>query len=137
MSLEEIIKQQDLKFLKNALDKDEYKEALFNRMFDYDFKKDEIKFCKKYLKSQNFKIKSFVIRLLCKNNFKLYDFMKYLDRDERLLDDFIEIAERNKDEDVLLELLDEEHGKVLNVIIAIKNIGRKDLLTSLMFSENE
>ena len=63
--------------------------------------------------------------------------MKYLDRDERLLDDFIEIAERNKDEDVLLELLDEEHGKVLNVIMAIKNIGRKDLLTSLMFSENE
>lgn len=137
MNLEEKIKQQNLKFLSHALRKQQYKQALFNNLLNFKYQKQEIQFVEKYLECNNLKIKSFIIRFLCKNGSSLNNFFKYLDEDESLLDEFIQIAYENNDVDCLLQLLNEQNGKLLDVILAIKKIGRNDLLTSLMFSDNE
>lgn len=137
MDTQEKIKKQNLKFVRNSLINDEYKESLFNRVLNQKYQKTDVQFMQKYLSSNNFKIKSFIIRFLCNNGYLLKNFLGLLEDDKRLLDDFIQLAQSYKDEQVLLELLNEENGKCLDVILAIKNIGKNQLLTSLMFSDNE
>ena len=132
----------NLKILQNKLRDNIYDESLCKMILIQRndlYSEEEVNSLIKYLNNSNIKISEFILKFLCKNGHKINEFIDFIknSKDGLIITTSIDIAKEQKDRDVLLELLNEKGSHLIKVIYAIRDIGEKDLLAPLLFSDNE
>jgi len=132
----------NLRNLCSKFDRDIYDDGLLNKFLRSDlsfYSDDEIRYLERYLTSSNDGVINGVLRALCAYgiNISEYEYLLENNANTALFATFVDIAVKQKNADVLLNLLDEESGHMVKVVLALKAIGREDLLTPLLFSDND
>lgn len=101
---------------------------------------EKIEWMKDFLDYENQNIAVSCLECLCKHGLNLNDIrdiIKKKIKDKLFSLKVIEMAEKQDNPDILLLFMEEEDGYINRVILALKNTGHEDYLTTLMLSNNE
>lgn len=131
---EEQIKRSQLKILKNKLNKGITDDTLFNKMLNKKFSREDLQCLREHFGKSDY-IDQFLLKFLCKNGFQLKEFVQLKNREN--FHTMIQIAKNKKDEEFLLQMLDEKNDFLVDVVQALIIIDKKQLLMSLLFSDDE
>lgn len=132
--LEEQIKKSELRILRNKLKNGVVDDTLFNKMLSRDFCREQLNQFVNFFGKSDY-IDQFLLKFLCKNGYRLNQFEQL--KDKKHFYTMIQIAKNNEDSDFLLQVLDEKNQFLVSVVQALISIGKKQLLISLLFSEDE
>lgn len=131
---EEEVKKSQLRILKNKISKGIVDETLFNKLLNKTFQREQIQCLKEFLGKSDY-IDDFILRFLCKNGFELDQFPQLKNRQHFY--SMIQIAKNKRDQEFLLQMLDQKNQFLVSVVQALISIDKKQLLMSLLFSDDE
>lgn len=132
----------NLRNLCSKFDRDIYDDSLLNKFLASDlsfYTDDEMRYFEKYFTSTNEGVITGALRALCAYGISISEYAHLLENGPQaaLFSVFVDIATKQKNGDVLLSMMDEEKGHLVKVVLALKTIGRTDLLSPLLFSDDD